>query len=332
MGGKSGLFAFDASRDVRAVVADARDWGIDELILHPGYFGDGRTEEALAAAGLGLWLNLPVFYNPEHLAARPEDYAIASTGERAIHDWSHFVCPTAPGYVEALEETFAALAARLKPARISLDFIRTFVFWETVALDGDPATIVDGCYCPRCLAAFKADTSLALPVGGGVAALRGPLRAAWGAWKTARITAVAGRLIAAVRAASPDSRILIKTIPWRETDLDGAIRVVAGQDVAALGRLADVSVPMAFAPMLKRDLAWKEALMADVRARTGKPTAPYVQAAALFDDPPIAPETVAEEVRRAKTGGSECMAVFCHDLLTGLPEVVRALRAALVSP
>lgn len=329
MPARTSLFAFDPGIDANTLIAHCKDWGIDELILHPGFFADTRMEAALRNAGMSLWLNLPVFYNPAYLEAHPEHYAITSKGRRAIHDWCHFVCPTAPGYLEQLSEEYHALVRRLQPARISLDFIRHFVFWELVALDGRREDIEDGCYCPRCLAAFSQATGVKVPNQDAAVFIQKHALAAWGRWKVDGITAAATRLVSTLRQASPASEWLIKLIPWREDQLDGAILNAAGQDIRALASLVDAVVPMAFSHILRRDLAWKEALLKHVSATTGKPTACYVQTNQLFRNEEIPPAQVEAELRAALSHAHAAVPIFWYEQLAQSPAVIDTVRGVL---
>lgn len=330
MPSKPALFAFDSGIDSDHLVAACRSWGIDELILPPAFDLEGETGRAMERGGVKLWLNLPVFFNPARLEERPGDHAVTNRGRPAVRDWCRFVCPTTPGYVDDLAERWRDLAARLHPERISLDFIRHFVFWERVSLDGSPEEIEDGCWCPRCRAMFERDTGLRVPETAPRGPAVGPLRDAWGKWKTDLISRTAKRLFDAIREGCPDARLLVKLVPWREDELGNAIRVSAGQDRAALARLVDATVPMTFSHVLGRDEAWKTAHQNDLRATTGKPTASYVQCAALFDMPPIPLERVEAELRAAVAGDWEAVPVFCFEQLAAAPEVAATVRRVLL--
>src|SRR5512145_3356529 len=185
------LFAFDASIDPATFARSCRDWGIDTAILHPGFFRDGRMADALHQEGLALWLNLPVFYNQEHLERHPDDYSITSLGRKAEQDWLHFVCPSRESYRAAFIRDLRASFSRVNPEIVSLDFIRHFVFWERVPLDGSPQQIEDGCYCPICLAAFGAHCGERIDPAKAVARVRAELRGAWGDWKCREIASFA---------------------------------------------------------------------------------------------------------------------------------------------
>ena len=326
---RSSIFAFDPGQDAERLIEDCQSWGIGELILHPGFFAKPGMETLMQDRGMSLWLNLPVFYNPGYLETQPDHYALTNQGRRAIHEWCHFVCPTAPGYVDGLIEEYRALVTRLKPARISLDFIRTFVFWELVALDGGRDAIEDGCYCPRCLAEFARETGTDLPQDNPVAFLRGPASEAWGRWKARRIHAVASRFVAMLREACPRAQLLIKLVPWRESELGGAILGAAGQDIPALASLVDVTIPMAFSHILGRDLAWKESLLAHMREQTGKPVGCYVQTNPLFRDEEIPVGQVAAELEAALSGGYGAIPIFWYEQLAQSSAVIETIRSIL---
>jgi hypothetical protein len=272
-----GLFAFDPDIDADKFAADCQAWGIRQPILHPGFFRDAKMARALANANLGLWLNLPVFYNPEHLSQHPEDYAVTNLGRRAVQDWCHFVCPSRERYLDDFVSGLRRTLSRLHPEIVSLDFIRHFVFWERVDLNGDPRSIEDGCYCPSCLAAFAEFSGEKVNHANPAAYIRAHLRRTWGDWKCSQIATIAARLFGEIRSVTKNARYAIKTLPWRESDLDGAIRSSAGQDVPALARHVDMVTPMAFTQILGQTPAWKQGLLRHVRDVAGKPVLSYLQ-------------------------------------------------------
>ncbi len=322
------MFVFDPSIDPAGFARDCVDWGIDTPILSPALLADGAMAGALAARGLDVWLNLPVFHDPGYLEQHPDRYTITSRGRRAVEDWLHFACPSREETVEHVAATARRLLYRLQPTVVSLDFIRHFVFWERVDLDGPADAIEDGCYCAACLTAFRAFSGER--VGDDpVAELRGPLRKPWADWKCRRIAEVAERLFAEVRAACPGARLAIKTLPWRESDLAGAIRAAAGQDVPRLSRAVDLVAPMAFTHMLGRTPAWKRDLLAHVGTVTGRPVLSYVQAGAVYRPEPIPPEDFAAELLAALRPEYAGVAVFHYEQLAADPARAEILRRLL---
>lgn len=270
------IFAFDTGVDPGRLALDCAAWGMRRAVLHPGYLRDDRFADALRAHGRELWLNLPVFHAPEHLQAHPDHYAVTSGGERAIHGWLHMACPSADDFLEARRHLFSALLDRVRPSVLSLDFLRFHVFWEEVPLDGDPAAVLDGCYCPRCLASFSRFAG-ERPARGADGRIVPAQWTAWARWKTDRITAVAAELVALIRRSAPGVPLFVKTVPWGAGVLGDAARRVAGQDLEALAGLSDGAIPMALLHVLGRDPGWKRGLLDEAERRTGKPVPSYVQ-------------------------------------------------------
>jgi hypothetical protein len=323
------IFAFDPAISSPEFARNCQDWGINTAILHPGFFKNADMPQALDKNQIDLWLNLPVFYNPEFLESHPDYYSITSLGRRAIHDWCHFVCPNRQDYLESFIAESAALAAKLQPKMISLDFIRYFVFWEKVNVNGKAEAIEDGCYCPVCLAAFEKSLGEKLPAGNPAQFIRSHVRKDWGQWKSHRITEAAGLIISALRSACPSSQIWIKTVPWKETDMDGAILSSPGQDVPALGKLVDGIAPMAFTHILNQTPAWKETLLAEVKKLTGKPLLSYLQVDKVIRDEEITPQQFENELKQGLCEDYAGIAIFHYEQLVQATEKIRLLKQGL---
>jgi hypothetical protein len=320
------IFAFDPSIEPDRFAANYRDWGIDLAILHPGYFCDARMKRALDRNNIDLWLNVPVFYDPPFLEGHPDFYSITSQGRRAVHDWCHFVCPRREDYLDNLISERAALAARLQPKIISLDFIRYFVFWEMVDLRGGPERIEDGCYCPVCLQTFEQALGEKIPTTNAASFIRHHAWQEWGQWKSQRITEVASRLLAALRNANPDAKLWIKTVPWKQNDLEGAIIKCVGQDIPALAKLVDGIAPMAFTHILRQSPAWKEEVLAEVKGSTGKPVISYLQVEKIYRPESIPTGQFEAELKAGMVGDWAGISVFCYEQLVEAPEKVGILK------
>ncbi len=327
-----GLFAFDPSIEAEEFARDCKEWGIDTPILHPGFFQDGAMTRALEREGLQLWLNFPVFFDTAYLESHPEAYAITSRGRPAKKDWLHFVCPSREEHLELVVDQIRSLVPRLQPALASLDFIRQFVFWELVDLSGPPDEIEDGCYCPICLGRFG--ESVGEKLAGREDAptyIRSQLREQWGDWKCRSITATAERLFAEVRSLAAGAKLAIKTVPWKESDLGGAIRNVAGQDVPVLARDLDLVTPMAFTQILGQTPEWKADLLAHVRETTGKPVLSYIQTESILRPEPITPSQFDNELAVALASDDAGIAVFHYEQLAANPEKIAILRKHLAA-
>jgi len=169
------------------------------------------------------------------------------------------------------------LLSSLEPEIVSLDFIRHFVFWEAVDLKGNPDAIEDGCYCEVCLNAFEKFCGEKVERNQPAIRIRATMKRAWGDWKCIRIAGTADRLFEEIRAGAKYAQTSIKTVPWRLSDLDGAIRSSAGQDVPRLTRNVDMSAPMAFTQVLGQTPTWKRQLLEHVREISRKPVLSYLQ-------------------------------------------------------
>jgi len=320
------MMVFDTSIDAGTFARSCKEWGVDTPSIHPGFLEDDQMVRALDAQGLRSWLNLPVFCAPKYLERHPDAYAITSLGRRAAQDWLHFVCPSRDDYLDSAIVGLRRHLARLSPEVVSLDFIRHFVFWERVALDGLSAGIEDGCYCPVCLSRFEHECGETIDRKDPAAHLRRQLLQPWANWKCRRILDVAERMFAEIRTLAPSVALAVQTLPWRESDLDGAIRTRAGQDVPALARLAAIVAPMAFTQMLGQTTRWKEQLLAHVRASTGKPVCSYVQAGALSPDSAITPEQFDSELALARDSEPAAIMVFGYEQLAAIPEKAAILQ------
>ena len=109
---------------------------------------------------------LPIFFNPDALDESEDLYAITDKGEPAREQWVRFFCPSRPEYRAKTIASIVKHIAELDPGGLSLDFIRTFVFWEQVypnrtlsSLSSLPTT----CFDSSCLARFQADTRISIP-------------------------------------------------------------------------------------------------------------------------------------------------------------------------
>lgn len=320
------LMVFDTSVDADAFARSCSEWGIDTPCLHPGFLRDDAVARALERRGLRPWLNIPVFCAPEYLERDPGAYAITSLGRRAAQDWLHFVCPSRDDYIDAAIEALSRNVAKLSLSVLSLDFIRHFVFWERVALDGPSSGIEDGCYCPLCLSRFEKECGASVDRKNAPAHIHRHLLQAWADWKCRRIVEVAARFMAEMRRLAPGVPIAVQTLPWRESDLDGAIRSHAGQDVVGLARHANLVAPMAFTHLLGKTPQWKAQILAHVRASTGKPVAFYVQAEALHREDAITIEQFDAELTHAVKQDPAAIVVLEYEQLAARPEKAQVLR------
>jgi hypothetical protein len=130
-------------------------------------------------------------------------------------------------------------------------------------------------------------------------------------------------------AASPDSKIWIKTVPWKTSDLDGAIINSVGQDIPSLSALVDGIAPMAFTHILRQTPEWKDAVLRDVKTITGKPVISYVQVEKAYRTEEIPLQQFEDELKAGLEGDYAGISIFCYEQLVQSPEKIDILKTFL---
>ncbi len=294
---RKALFVFDSSVDPAQLASFCLQTGVDSPILHPGFFQNDSFSETLRRNGLKIWLNLPVFFDEKYLAENPESYSITSKGKRAIHSWLHMVCPSQYKFLHGKCQEFAEMLRRNHPDYISYDFIRFYVFWEKVELHDPPDAIEHGCYCPECRRRFAQFSGEQLSIHDGIVEMK--QRSALAHWKRTVIENTVRSLNAVVEETAKGTPVYIKTLPWTTSDLENGLYWIAGQDPAALGKLSDGIIPMAFTQILGQTPAWKKTLLDHTKAQTGKEVMSYIQFEPLIRPTTISNQQVEQEITAA---------------------------------
>ena len=308
------IMAFDVSLDPQTFARDCRNWGFDAAVLHPGFFSGGSYKKALKNNNIKTWLNIPVFHNREYLDNHPGAWSITSAGKRAEKQWLAMVCPSHDEYIDYLEDYTEKQLAAAEPDIVSLDFVRFFVFWEMVDTGGSPDNIEEGCYCPVCLSSFEKYTGEKIRVKQG-SRIPPEFRSLWGDWKCGIIIERVKRLADIIRSRLPGVPLHIKTVPWKENELDSAVRNICGQNLPVLDQLSDGLIPMAFTGILGKTLDWKRDQLMTLRSYSGKPSFCYIQTARAYDEEEITPSRFEAEVADAVSTGYENIIVFHYEQL-----------------
>lgn len=277
-----GIKIYDHKGDMRKLFDSFAELGINAVFASETLCANTEFRQQARERKIKVFVIEPIFFDPEALKADPDLYAITSKGERAKEDWVEFVCPTREASRKRKVAAVRDAVTRLQPDGVSLDFLRYFVYWEMVHPDRKPDTLPDTCYCPHCLARFRADTGITLPPD-----IKDAPHAAewisrnhqerWIKWKADVITSMARELTVAARQAKPGILVNLHALPWRRDDFGGAIRRVAGQDFKALSRLTDFVSPMCYTLMLHRDASWIRSVVQDIRGVSSSPVLPSIQ-------------------------------------------------------
>ena len=295
-----GVKIYEHSGPLPELFKELSSAGVNTVFVSPALAAQDNFRQLARERGISLFLILPIFFNPEELKSDPGLYALTDRGERAKDGWVEFVCPTRPEYQSRRIEWIKKLVREIDPDGISLDFIRYFVFWEMVYPERPLDSLANSCFDGSCLAKFQIDTGVML-----LPEVQGPADAAkwimahhgreWTEWKCGVITNLVRTIAAETRGIKPKLLVNIHSVHWREKDFGGAIKVIAGQDLAALAASADMISPMTYWHMLKRTPPWIHEVVEDVFAQTRSRVVPSIQVGNAY----ISDKLTVEEFRAA---------------------------------
>jgi uncharacterized lipoprotein YddW (UPF0748 family) len=316
--------------------AEWRALGVNTVFVSPALASQGPFRELARKQGVSVFLILPLFYDPEELKKDPGLYALTDRGEKAKDDWVEFVCPTRPEYLERRLAAIKTFIRALDPDGISLDFIRYFVFWEKVYPERTLDSIADTCFDRSCLDRFQRETGIKPPENLSEVADRARWiisehRREWTDWKCEVISGVVRSIAETARAAKPDIMINIHTVPWRKNDFGGAIRIIAGQDLAALAAQADMISPMCYWHMLKRNPPWIHEMVEDAYSQGGGRVIPSIQVGNAYLSEKLSVKEFGEAMKEALRPPSEGVVFWNWDALALEPEKKAAVAAFLKS-
>lgn len=322
------MYVFDNRVEIDPLMTFCHETGVDTLILHPGFFVDNSWIEKLKENHIKIWLNFPVFFDEEYLKQHPEAYSITSKGNKATHSWLHMVCPSNKSFLEKKKNDFRGLLERVNPDYISYDFIRFFVFWEEVDIEGSPEKIEHGCYCPVCRGSFSEYTGERRLLSRGEMLLP-ERREQLGLWKSSVIEETVKSLNEISRSVAKNTSVYSKIVPWKDSDLQGAIQWITGQRVNGLKDLCDGLVPMAFTQILGQDVEWKKEMLDYIEEKAGKRVSSCIQFEPLIRKGEISEETLEKEIQMAAENRREGLVYFHYEQImdhTGKQSLLKRLR------
>ncbi len=126
----------------------------------------------------------------------------------------------------------------------------------------------------------------------------------------------------------PEILLNAHLVPWREKDFRGAIRAVAGQDVAVLGALVDYVSPMAYAHMVKQSPAWVHSVVEELAGRTSTPILPSIQVAEAYRTERLSAAEFEKSLEAALAPPSRGVVFWNWDSLQKDPEKKALVRKA----
>jgi hypothetical protein len=277
-----GVKIYDYGKDFPDLFEEWRSLGINTAMVSVPLLSSDRFRGLAKEYGIRIFVIIPIFYDPEELQRNPDLYAVTGEGKKAVDEWVNFVCPTREDYLAKKIDSIKEIIQEWDPEGISLDFIRHFVFWEKVYPGRSLPSIPNTCFDSHCLDRFQRATSIKIPERFSTV----PEKAKWittnhlkewTEWKCSVITGAVKVIAREIKRTGPDTLINIHTVPWRESDFGGALRIIAGQDLAALSAFTDFVSPMCYSHMLKREPPWISSVVGDVYEKTHNRVIPSIQ-------------------------------------------------------
>lgn len=333
-----GVKIYEAAPPFGALFSGWRDLGINTAFVSEALLKNTDFRNLARAQGIPLFLIFPVFQGPEAVKADPGLAAVTAAGAPAREEWVEFVCPSREDYLDRKADELRKLVAACDPYAVSLDFIRYFVFWEKVGPDRAPESLPQTCFCPVCLAGFEKDMGVSLPAGLTATAdkaawILGNRAAEWTEWKCRTIARAVERLAAAARAVKPGIKVNIHAVPWRSEDFGGAVRSVAGQDMARLAPFADFISPMCYHHMVRRAPAWVHDVVTGLSAQARAAVLASTQVSQAYVDEELTPAEFQAALEEAVKPPSIGVVLWSWDALSKSPEKKQILRSlsALIS-
>ena len=334
-----GVKIYEAAPPFDGLFAQWRELGINTLFVSESLLLNADFRARARAGGLTLFLIYPVFQSPEAIKEDPKIASITAAGVPARDEWVEFVCPTkGEDYLERRIANLRRVVAEGDPDFVSLDFIRFFVFWEKVAPDRDPASLPQTCFCPLCLSLFQKEFDVRIPAdlvdtAGQAKWVLAHHADRWTEWKCGRIVNTVGRFARAAREVKPTVKINLHAVPWRRDDFGGAVRSIAGQDIARLAPLVDLISPMTYHHMVRQTPAWVHDVVTDIAARSkGVPILPSIQVSKAYVENELPPEEFRAALEQALRPPATGVVLWSWDALSKSPEKMAILKSEIRGP
>jgi hypothetical protein len=327
-----GVKIYEAAPPFDGLFGQWRDLGVNTLFVSETLARNRDFRGLAATYGFPLFVIFPVFQSPEAIKENPGLAAITADGTPAREEWVEFVCPAREDFLSRRVDELRSLVADCDPYAVSLDFIRYFVFWEKVAPDRSPDSLPQTCFCHVCLAGFEKEMNIRIP-----AELSGPAAKAkwilgghateWTEWKCRVIAQAVERLASAARRVKPAVKVNFHAVPWRKDDFGGAVRSVAGQDMARLAPFVDFISPMCYHHMVRRTPAWVHNVVEDLSLQTRSTILASTQVAQAYVEEALPPDEFRAALDEALRPPSAGVVLWSWAALAESPEKMAIFKS-----
>ncbi|MBN2764247.1 MAG: hypothetical protein JXR41_14230 [Bacteroidales bacterium] len=299
-----GVKIYEYEKDFDVLISKWKDMGINTAFVSKELAENSFFRQLLKENNIKTFLIFPVFYDPERLDQDSALYSVTNKGEIASEDWVEFVCPSRKGFRKIKAEEAAGLVRELQPDGLSIDFIRTFVFWEMIYPDRKAESIDIACFCDSCTGKFCKLNSIVLPdtcltVIQKAAYILNNHSETWDDYRTGLIASMVKDIAEIVRSIKPDIKINVHAVPWRDEDFEGANISVAAQDMRKIAPYTDFISPMCYSQMVRRDAEWIESVVREMDGKAPRKILPSIQVSAGYHDDPYTVEDFRNSITSA---------------------------------
>jgi uncharacterized lipoprotein YddW (UPF0748 family) len=278
-------------------------WGANAIF---GGYADPAFVDAIHAQGMKIYAEFGCFQGKQWWDTFPESRPILADGTPlGAIDWYCGVNPSIPVVREQLLEKLAILLTNYALDGVWLDFIRWPGRWESAT-----PQLLQTSFDEPTLARFAADSIIdfaAIKQWRENPSANPDYTNSWVAWRMNQITSWVADARKVVDAIRPTATLGLFAVPWLQSDFEGAIHSVIGQNFAALADYVDIFSPMTYHLMCGQPTTWIADVAREIAQLTGKPICPIIQSV----DYPI-PLSVEEYQRalKATNGAADGVIVF----------------------
>jgi len=259
-------------RSPKEQVALLQSWGADSIF---GGYANKHFVDAAHQQGLNVYAEFACFQGKEWWTKVPESRPLLADG--TVLDPIEWYCGVNPSVPSVREELLERLATFIQTHEIDgvwLDFIRWPCRWE----NPEPK-LLQSSYDQATIGRFAAERGLARGdefTKTELLANRDYLHQ-WYQWRIDQISSWVAEARAVVKKTGRSITLGLFGIPWRQSDFDGAIHTVIGQDYKALAQSIDIFSPMTYHLMCGQTVPWIEHVTREIAAMTAKPVIPIIQ-------------------------------------------------------
>jgi len=213
--------------------------------------------ENLHKAGIKVYVEYSLFVGEGLWQKYPLSRPVTSKGKPLKkYKWYAGANPTVEEVRSEKLKGIRSLLEETKVDGIWLDFIRWPCHWEVPDPD-----ILQTSFDEPTIKKFSADTGLStlLKIEGTTLRADKILKDhldKWTRWKCEQITSFVAETRKIAGSAKREIIIGAFTVPWTDSDYNGAIKTIIGQDYEALGKHLDVVSPMVYHRLCNRSTDW----------------------------------------------------------------------------